>query len=622
MVRHLNDLFGSRETEEVIGNWQKRHPDDPNVTEAMADLLVEYGHGRSDAGRALELLQWSVERFPYHSGLRFSLAKAWRAVGDDAAAGQAFEALVLRRPDNLGALIQLAWIFERKGDTEKALQILTRAAEQEPQNPDPLDARAQILINNQRFEEALILLEDALRRLPGSVRIYERTIALFARIGEDGKAVEAARRGIEAYPNGAFLWLLLGKTLREHHQFAVPGEIERCLRRSLELNHGLYESADWLTIILTEQRRYDDALLILSDVEPRLANPLPALGRRAWIRYQRGGRRDAINELADVLKRFPGYRWGWDVLLDWLEQNQEWALAQQFLGSVPAQMVTHVAFRRGRLLLLEKAKVETAALDSEWLQLLDDFPEDVALHLHRYDSLRDAKRREEANLTLERVAPVADEDVYFLTRLADVRCFEERFDEALECAMKVCFAPLEHSVWPVNRLWEIIGETGREKKLAEKFRTKLDAGEQPTRRALSRYLEDLIPGESAETLLQTKLIRQTRLNPLTRKIISLMKVVDNTSWRGEFHAADLFAILNRHQYSHLVIHFWKGICSSQGDGESDAWGRQDVRWFSVIDTGWPADCSGIGEAVAEYSYGRWRTTCNVFPVSGEAIWRK
>ena len=288
MMRQLNYLFGPRETEEIIANWQKRRPDDPNVAEALADLLLDFGHGRSDARRALQMLLPAVERYPYHSGLRFSLARAWRATGDDAAAGRAFEELVLRRPDNVSALIQLAWIHEREGRTDDALRVLTRAAEQEPQNPEPLDAQAQILIENQRFDEAITVLRDALRGLCGSVWIYERTIALFVQIGEEEKAVEAARQGIQAFPGGAYLWLLLGKTLREHPQFAAPGEIEQCLRRSLQRNRGLFESADLLTVILTEQRRYDDAFSVLSDVERRVVDPSPVLGRRAWIMYQAG----------------------------------------------------------------------------------------------------------------------------------------------------------------------------------------------------------------------------------------------------------------------------------------------------------------------------------------------
>jgi tetratricopeptide (TPR) repeat protein len=572
MMRQLNDLFGPRETEQIIANWQKSRPDDPNVAEAMADLLLDFGHGRSDARRALELLRPAVERYPYHFGLRFSLARAWRATGDDATAGRVFEELVRRRPDNLSALIQLAWIREREGRTDEALRILALAAEQEPQNPDPLDARAQILIENQRFDEALAVLEDALTRLPRSVRIYGRTIALFAQIGEDEKAVEAARQGIQAYPRGAYLWLLLGKTLREHPQLAAPGEIEQCLRCSLQLNHGLYESADWLTIILTEQRRYDDAFRVLSDVELRLANPSPVLGRQAWIRRQAGEKREASEELANILLRFPGYSWGWNTYLNWLEQDKWWELGNSVLKQVPPQMIADVKFRRDRLLLLEKSGAEAASLDPEWLQLLEDFPEDVPLHLHRYDSLRDVKRWEEAIATLERVSLVAGEDVYFMARLADVRCHEGRSNEALEFAMKVCFAPVEHSVWPVHRVWEVFQAEDQEDRLAQEFQAKLKKGLQPTRRAVSRYANYLVSKEDPVPLA-IRFLRQTRLHHVTREIYSLMKVVKGSSCRSEFHASDLFEILNTHRYPRLVIRFWKQMCDEGLAGDSDAWAQ-------------------------------------------------
>jgi tetratricopeptide (TPR) repeat protein len=571
IMRHLNERFGPRETEQIIAGSQKLRPDDPNVVEAMADLLLDHGHGRSDALRALELLRPAVERYPYHLGLRFSLARAWRETGDDSASGQAFEELVRRRPDDLSALIQLAWIRERQGKTGEALTILGRAAEQEPQNPDPLDSRAQILIENQRFDQAFAVLEDALRRLPGSVRIYERTISLFAQIGEDEKSVAAARQGVEAYPRGAYLWLLLGKALRSHPQFAAPGETEQCLRRSLALNRGLYESADWLTILLTEQRRYEDALRVLSDVEFRVADPSPVLGRKAWIRRQAGEKREAITDLADVLSRFPGYAWGWNLLLDWLEEDKEWELSQKLLEPVPPQMLVNVNFRRDRLLLLEKAHAEAASLDPEWLQLLEDFPEDVPLYLHRYDSLRDAKRWEEATATLGRVAEIAEDDVYFAARLAEVRCHEGRFTEALELALKVCFAPVEHSVWPVNRVWDVFGAANKEDDLAKAFRAKLKEGSQPTRRAISRYVGYLLDQERAGGFL--KLLRQTRIHHVTRNILSLTKVVKSSSWRDEFHAADLFAILNTRGYPRLVIHLWKELYGEGSNADSEAWAQ-------------------------------------------------
>jgi tetratricopeptide (TPR) repeat protein len=483
-----------------------------------------------------------------------------------------FEELVRRRPDNLSALIQLARIREREGQTDEALKILACAAEQEPQNADPLDTQAQILIENRRFDEARAVLQNALKRLPASVRIYQRTIALFNEMGEDEKAVAAARQGVEAYPRGAYLWLLLGKTLREHSNLAAPGEIEHCLRRSLQLNRALYESADWLAVMLAEQRHYAEAFSVLSNMEQRLVDPSPALGRRAWIRRQAGEKLEAVTDLTAILEKYPGYSWGWNVLLNWLEEDKEWALAKQQLGVVPPQMVAHITFRKDRLLLLEKAGAEKESLDPEWLELLDDFPEDVPLHLNRFDSLQKANRWKEAAEALDRISKLADEDVFFMARLADARCHEGNIDEALENALKICFAPVEHSVWPVNRVWTVFGAASKEGILAERFCARLDQGAQPTPQALRGYAEHLVKDAgSAPRLL--KIFRETRLDQVTRKIFALMKVIEKSSWRNDFDASDLFAVLNENGYPRLVIGFWKAMPPEAQTEDSGAWAQ-------------------------------------------------
>ena len=569
MTRLLTDAFGPRETEQIIAGWQKLRSDDPNVQEAMADLLLDHGHGRTDAIRALELLRPAVEHYPYHSGLRFSLAKAYRATGDDSAAEQVFEELVRRRPDNIAALIQLAWIHQRRGETEQALRVLAVASDQEPQSPDPPDARAQALIEDRRYEEAHSAVEESLQKLPLSVRMYERAIALFSSCGDYEKAVEAARQGTRAYPRGAYMWLLLGRTLRERPQVAASGEIEECFRRSLRLNSSLYEPADWLSVLLTEQRRYGDATEVISALEPRLADPSPAQGRKAWIKRQTGSKREAATDLSEILQKFPGFTWGWNVLLTWFEEDEDWALIKTVLGPVPPQMLSDVAFRRQRLLLLEKAKAETGPLDAEWGQLLKDFPEDVSLHLYRYDSLRDAERWEEAAATLERIEPLSGDDVYLMARLVDVKSHERRFDEALELAMRVCFAPVEQSTWPVDRIWEVLGKADKVRTLAVRFRTKLEEGAQPTRRALSRFVEYVVDEKKSARFLRA--LRQTRLHHVPREMISLMKLIERSSWRDDFRAADLFAILTPHGYPRLVVRFWKQMCDQGAYGDSDAW---------------------------------------------------
>src|SRR5205085_9161057 len=62
-----------------------------------------------------------------------------------------------------------------------------------------------------------------------------------------------ARDGVAVYPDGAFMWLILGRTLRRVPGLAAHGEIESCMRRSLSFNRSLFESADWLSMVLSER---------------------------------------------------------------------------------------------------------------------------------------------------------------------------------------------------------------------------------------------------------------------------------------------------------------------------------------------------------------------------------
>ena len=73
---------------------QNRHSPDGTPGDRMirrssrvADLLLQYGHGRSDTERATALLEPAVDRFPHYLGLRFSLAQARKHLGRDAPGG-------------------------------------------------------------------------------------------------------------------------------------------------------------------------------------------------------------------------------------------------------------------------------------------------------------------------------------------------------------------------------------------------------------------------------------------------------------------------------------------------------------------------------------------------------
>ena len=551
----LAERFGPVETEKTIEQWLVTRPEDPDVIEAAADLLIEHGHGRSDALRAIAVLKPGVERYPYHTGLRFSLASALRQAGQDVDAEAVLEDIVRRHPDNQAAKIQIAWISHHRGDTQRAQALLNSARLSNPHNSEVLHARAQMLIEDGKLEDACKLIEQGQAELPDDVSWRKRSVALLTQCGETALAVKAARYGIEVYPRGAYLWLLLGRTLNELRQYAEVGEIEHCLRQSLRFNASLYESADLLSLLLTEQRRYEDAAQVIRNVEPRLGDPSPALGRLAWIKRAQGHKQESISELADVVRTTPWYSWGWTVLIEWLEEDKDWARTQELLQEIPPPMFSNTQFRLRRLLLLEQAGTNRNQLDEEWRDLLKDFPEDVSLHLRRYDSLTSAEKFEEAAAVLDAILPTDPDSPYILARRVEVLAREGKRLDAIQTALSTCFAAVEESTWPAARVWEIARQSLFAEELFQQIRNRLAAGERPTVTAFGNAVSHAVEGE-------TKRERQPRFAVWfpcggAREVVKLFDLLEKVSWNASIYRSRVYATFSDFGYERLVRKLWK-----------------------------------------------------------------
>ena len=479
VVGLLAERFGVAAAETSVATWRTARPDDPDILEAAADLLIDHGHGRSDGARAIDLLEPAVRRYPFHSGLRFSLANAYRRAGRDAEAEAVLAEIARRHPDNSAAGIRLAMIMSRRGDDRGALASLDRMMTAEPWDADPLAARAEILIDGGRFEEAVRDIEGGLDRLPSDPRWRDRAISLLIQCGAGDKAIQAARGGVAADPGNAFFWAVLGRTLLGMRQYAEVGEIESCFRKSLALNGCLFESVDSLARLLAEQHRYDEASKLLRGIEARLPDPSPARGRLAWIRRQRGQTSEAVDDLASVLEAAPWYGWGWSLLMDWLEEDAAWDRTRQLLQNIPPPMFTNTDFRLRRLWLLERAQADVTQLDEEWARLLGDFPEDVSLHTCRYDVLVAAGRWQDAADVIEAIARVEPNEPYVLARRCEALARDDDKSPALEIALRICFPPAEESPWASEKVWDVARIQGFANDLTVRFRERLRGGEKP-----------------------------------------------------------------------------------------------------------------------------------------------
>ena len=465
----------------------------------------------------------------------------------------------------------MARVHEREGRIEEALELLETAASADPQNADLLNVHAQILIAAGRREAAGGAINKTLSRFPGSVPLRERAIQLFSECGDQEAAMRTARDGTRIYPRGAYLWLLLGKTLTQMPHFAAQGEVESCLRRSLALNENLFEAADLLAMLFVEQRRYSEAEQVMSKIRERLSDPSPALGRLAWIHRARGDQAEARQELVCVLRAVPWYGWGWGLLMDWLAEDKAWSEARDVLGSLAPELRTNTRYRRQRLTVLEKAGVPAPQLDAEWSSLLSDFPEEVSLHLHRYDSLRDAKRLPEAAAVLRSIRPIDPDSPYVLARYVEVLAGDpERKAEAIESLLKILFAEREESVWPANYAWKAAKYAHLDELTYQKARAALQQGARPTFIALSLLAAHAMRAGEAEKRPLQPLWRTWFPDKGARELLGFLNVVDNAPWPKVRYRSALLKEMTDLGYARLVVKYWKKSAEAV-DRDVHAW---------------------------------------------------
>jgi hypothetical protein len=339
----------------------------------------------------------------------------------------------------------------------------------------------------------------------------------------------------------------------------------------LELNEGLCVAADWLAMLLVEQRRYDEAEQIMRRIRERLSDPSPAMGRLAWIRRAKGDKQGARGEMAALLREMPWYGWGWSVLIEWLTEDKAWEETRNLLGTVRPEVRTNTQFRRQRLVLLEKAGLPVAELDSEWSSLLQDFPEEVPLHLHRYDSLLSSKRQPEAASVLESIRPIDPDSPFVLARFAEVLANDpNRKEQAVEALLRIMFEETEGSTWPADYAWKAVQSAKLEELAYQRACERLRQGTRPALGALWIMASYAVQRGKTEKRALQPYWRTWFPDRGARDVLSLQKMVDAAPWSKERHRASLMKQLSDAGYARLVARYWKKNKAAV-EGDVDAW---------------------------------------------------
>jgi hypothetical protein len=267
-----------------------------------------------------------------------------------------------------------------------------------------------------------------------------------------------------------------------------------------------------------------------------------------------------------VLQDFPRYEWGWCQLLAWVEADQDWSRGKELLATWPGALMDLADLRARRLAVLAAAGIPPSELDAQWDELLQDFPQDLGVHLRRFESLwdRDNTPRAAALLAaLERYHPAAPT---LLARKVMVCMRQVEPEAAVRTAVAVWTHPDDSDRWASLSAWDTVSKAGWADAATEAISEALRQNYRVQLPALGRMLDRLATeGRKAKG----KRLRGAVLLRLRGILVSL----DRAPWDAAAHRAMVLKAMAGAGFFPEALGYWRE--------NQDTLARQTVVWQEI-----------------------------------------
>jgi predicted Zn finger-like uncharacterized protein len=267
---------------------KRADPGDFTAAVRLSILLTRLGKAK-DAVEVLQPVKAAAQKDP---DLSITLGGAYLAAGNGAAAAEAFQSALQRRPDDLEARFQLGQAQFMQGKHDQAIDTLRAAIDKDTGREDIGLALARMLAARGRIKDAAQVYDKLLAGKP-SLTVRARAGRFFAGEGMHDKAMvqgEAIRGESPRNPTGLFL---LGEKLlaeKKHEEAQRAYRDAARLEPEAQYFEALARAAEKLGQLDEALRQFGRAI----EVDP--AYMAPRLGR-ARIRLLRREYALAIDEL-------------------------------------------------------------------------------------------------------------------------------------------------------------------------------------------------------------------------------------------------------------------------------------------------------------------------------------
>lgn len=197
VMRALNDQAGA------LAIYRKGFTIEANSALAQQIFLTARATGDQKGGFE-SMLRWIAE-YPDDFSARMLLGMAYIEDTKDPLAIEVYEHLVEIQPQNVIVLNNLAWLYQRNGDS-RAVEMAERALQVGSNNAEVIDTAGWVLMLNGQLERSLVLLRQALEKAPkiDAIQVhYAQALIKAGRQAEARTQLENLLAGNREFPERA-----------------------------------------------------------------------------------------------------------------------------------------------------------------------------------------------------------------------------------------------------------------------------------------------------------------------------------------------------------------------------------------------------------------------------------
>ncbi len=237
------------------------------------NISGDYYFDQGDYRLAAREYRMGLQMAPEDANLLNTLGVTLTELGQPRSAGKFFEAVLGRDPENFMALVNLGFVQMTLGNTEQALQLLSRAYSSMEKDSrideELLFSLCTLLVDQKEYRRAVEALNRWVAQSGRNFMAYRLLGVSHYKMGNFREASVACQQALRICPNDNISLSILGTC------YVLQGEgtdigIRLC-RQAVELDSGNLENSIRLAGCLVAAQQWDEAALFL---QPLLNNPV------------------------------------------------------------------------------------------------------------------------------------------------------------------------------------------------------------------------------------------------------------------------------------------------------------------------------------------------------------